>query len=303
MGENFIMSASNNDSYVFISYAHANSDVVLPTVKAMQDSNINIWYDEGIVAGSEWPEFIAEKVVSCTKFVLFVSNAYLQSQNCKRELNFAISRKKEILSVFLEDVDLSPGMEMQLGTYQSIYRSRFGLDQFFHDSLCKEPFFDACRLSADKVGKTTGSGNSNNVAKNTTSYNPTPKSAPTPTPTPVQNPVNNPAKPAFSFKGASATINATSNNNAASGYGNTSLPLKNKQIACLLMIFLGIFGAHWFYLENKKKGIISIAVLLLIFIIYAPLVTFLSIGYTIMGIIGLLSSDEKFEKKYSCRVR
>ena len=89
-----------NQSYVFISYAHKDASVVLPCVEAMKQSGICLWYDEGIEAGSEWPEFIAEKVVGCCKFVLFVSDAYLDSQNCKRELNFAISRKKDILTVF-----------------------------------------------------------------------------------------------------------------------------------------------------------------------------------------------------------
>lgn len=134
-----------NKPYVFISYAHMDSDVVLPCVNAMKQSGISLWYDEGIEAGSEWPEFIAEKVVSCTKFVLFISRAYLNSQNCKRELNFAISRKKDILSIFLEDVELSPGMEMQLGTYQAIYRKRFQSASAFHDSLCGEFYFNECR--------------------------------------------------------------------------------------------------------------------------------------------------------------
>ena len=117
------MSASNKP-YVFISYAHRDSDAVLPVIQAMKRSGINLWYDEGIAAGSEWPEYIAEKVMHCSKFLLFISNHYLDSQNCKREINFAISRKKDILSVYLEDVDLSPGMEMQLGTYQAFFRKR-----------------------------------------------------------------------------------------------------------------------------------------------------------------------------------
>ena len=71
--------------YIFISYAHANSDVVLPILNAMKADGISLWFDEGIVAGSEWPEYIAEKVVECHKFILFMSNAYAVSQNCKKQ--------------------------------------------------------------------------------------------------------------------------------------------------------------------------------------------------------------------------
>ena len=135
----------NSEKYVFVSYAHKDSAVVLPCVEAMKKNNINLWFDEGIQAGSEWPEYIAEKVMSCSKFVLFVSRAYLESQNCKRELNFAISQKKDVLSVFIEEVTLSPGMEMQLGTYQSIFKNRFTNDKAFHDSLSSEKWFNPCK--------------------------------------------------------------------------------------------------------------------------------------------------------------
>lgn len=298
------MGASNNDSYVFISYAHANSDVVLPTVKAMQDSNITLWYDEGIVAGSEWPEFIAEKVVSCTKFVLFVSKAYLQSQNCKRELNFAISRKKEILSIFLEDVELSPGMEMQLGTYQSIYKSRFGSDEFFYTSLCKEPFFNACKGASggsDKPAASNSSGNTNNYGKDTTSYRPTPPPPP-PTYTQGTNATSNPVKP-FSYVGGSATANSRTNNGNATGYAYSSLPLKNRYVAAILAFIFGAFGVHKFYLGQKKPGMIIAGAYILAVIILAPLAIAFSIYGIIEGVKIISLSDEAFEQKYSCRTR
>ncbi len=135
----------SNEGYVFVSYAHKDSAVVLPCIEAMKRNNIKIWYDEGIQAGFEWPEYIAERVISCKKFILFVSKAYLDSQNCKRELNFAISRKKDILSVFIEDVELSPGVEMQLGPYQSMFKKRFPSDTLFVNALCREKWFDECR--------------------------------------------------------------------------------------------------------------------------------------------------------------
>ncbi len=147
----------DNKPYVFISYAHVNSKNVMPCIMAMQNAGINLWFNEGIEAGSEWPEYIAMKVVSCSKFVLFVSNAYLTSQNCKRELNFAISRKKDILTVFIEDVRLTPGMEMQLGTYQAMRTARFSNSAQFYKSLCSERFFDKCRLGNDTKTYNTGS--------------------------------------------------------------------------------------------------------------------------------------------------
>lgn len=133
--------------FIFVSYAHADSARVLPIIEYMKKCGINLWYDNGIEAGSEWPEFIAEKVVNCAKFLSFISSSYLNSQNCKRELNYAVSKRKELLSVFIEDVKLTPGVEMQLGTYQSIFMNRFPSKERFYASLCNEPFFTECKAA------------------------------------------------------------------------------------------------------------------------------------------------------------
>ena len=142
------MSDTINAPFVFVSYAHKDSALVLPCIEALRSCGVHIWYDDGIEAGSEWPEFIAEKVLCCSKFVLFVTDAYLASQNCKRELNFAISRSKDILTIYLKDVSLSPGMEMQLGSYQAFFRNRFPSSDHFINALCQEHYFDPCRRSA-----------------------------------------------------------------------------------------------------------------------------------------------------------
>lgn len=139
--------------FVFISYAHVDGNMVLPIIKSMKKNGINVWYDEGILAGSEWPEYVAQKVISCTKFVCFISKAYLTSGNCKRELNLAVSRGKELLSVHLKEVELSPGVEMQLGTYQAVFRNRFPTYDMFVSSLCKEPFFEPC-ISKELLAQT-----------------------------------------------------------------------------------------------------------------------------------------------------
>ena len=45
--------------YLFISYAHADAPAVMAVVRDMYARGYRVWYDEGIEAGSEWPEYIA----------------------------------------------------------------------------------------------------------------------------------------------------------------------------------------------------------------------------------------------------
>jgi TM2 domain-containing membrane protein YozV len=290
----------DNRPYVFISYAHANSESVLPCIEALRRKGVNVWFDEGIVAGSEWPEFIAEKVVTCTKFVLFVSNAYLASQNCKRELNFAISRKKEILSIYIEDVALSPGMEMQLGTYQAIYKSRFPSDKAFYDSLCAEPFMASCTFEPDEnytIGNNYGNhggtnnyggtnqGGTNNYGGNnpggTNNYGGNGNN---------QNGANN----GYTYDQRFDPLYGQAQHNPFGNMFNSALPVKSRVVAAFLAFFLGTFGVHKFYLGKKGWGVLYI----LFCWTYIP--TFLGV----LGFIRLLfMSDYKFERKYKCRTR
>ena len=112
------------EPYIFISYAHKDSEAVLPIIRRLQDENHRVWYDAGIEAGTEWPEYIAEHIKDCACFVCFITQSALDSHNCRREINYAIKLKKNMLTAYLEDVELSDGMEMQLDILQAIFRSR-----------------------------------------------------------------------------------------------------------------------------------------------------------------------------------
>jgi TM2 domain-containing membrane protein YozV len=66
--------------------------------------------------------------------------------------------------------------------------------------------------------------------------------------------------------------------------------MRNKYIAALLAIFLGLFGIHKFYLGQKTAGIIY----LIFFWTGIPEI----IGI-VEGIIYLFTSEENFNKKYN----
>ena len=108
------------DNYIFISYSHMDSDRVMPIVSRLMADGYRVWYDDGINPGTEWPEVIAQHLNNCALFVAFMSNAYMDSFNCKREIDFAVRKRKTFLTVFLEETNLSLGVEMQISTVQSV---------------------------------------------------------------------------------------------------------------------------------------------------------------------------------------
>ncbi|MCB1686532.1 MAG: TIR domain-containing protein [Pseudomonadales bacterium] len=121
---------SDGGAYVFVSYAHINSDIVYPEMLWMHKAGINIWYDEGITPGSRWSEELAGAIEECTMFLVFLTEASVRSENCLNEIDFALRRKRPFLAVELEPVELPPGIELNIGNRQSILKYRFTEDHY-----------------------------------------------------------------------------------------------------------------------------------------------------------------------------
>ena len=83
------LSYEGPEKFIFISYAHKDSDQVLKILEKLVDNGYRIWYDDGIAPGSEWPEDIAQHLDSCAVFMAFLSNNSIASDNCRREVTFA----------------------------------------------------------------------------------------------------------------------------------------------------------------------------------------------------------------------
>ena len=146
-----------NEPYIFISYAHKDSDSVLPIIRRLQDENFRVWYDAGIEAGTEWPEYIAEHIKECSCFVCFISQSALDSHNCRREINYAIKLKKNVLTAYLEDVELTVGMDMQLDILQAIFKSRHETDDSFEEELLRSARLQVCKIPPTVPEKEDGS--------------------------------------------------------------------------------------------------------------------------------------------------
>ena len=43
-----------SDAYVFVCYAHSDAGTVYADLVELDSNGVNIWYDEGIPAGSSW---------------------------------------------------------------------------------------------------------------------------------------------------------------------------------------------------------------------------------------------------------
>ncbi len=92
--------------FLFVSYAHRQSDTVVATIRILHDMGWRLWYDEGIPAGSDWPSNIAEHMQNCEAVLFFLSERSLASPNCFSEMRTADRLGKPVLVIPLEDTEL-----------------------------------------------------------------------------------------------------------------------------------------------------------------------------------------------------
>lgn len=136
---------NQKEHFIFASYAHRDSHVVMPIVRAMRENGLRVWCDNGITAGTEWPAMIEQNLNDSKAVVVFVSQQMLQSMSCRNEIQYAITLNKDILLVYLEDVELSAGLRLQLVTTPAIYYDRYKDEKTFLDTLCNTNMLQSCR--------------------------------------------------------------------------------------------------------------------------------------------------------------
>lgn len=153
------------EPYIFVSYAHKDSEVVMRTVSLLQQNGFRVWYDEGIDPGSEWPDTIEKYLERSSYFIGFISANALDSNYCKCELHTAFNERKKMLIVYLENIKLEGGLKMQLSSRQAIHWYKYENDNAFFKKLLTAPGLNDCREPENSI-KTINASKSEQVNSN-----------------------------------------------------------------------------------------------------------------------------------------
>ncbi|MFQ5753100.1 MAG: TIR domain-containing protein [bacterium] len=120
----------SNKPFIFISYSHDDNNRVLAEIQRLHKDGYRIWYDQGIAPGREWPEETGLALDRCALFIVFISNNSVESKNVRNEINYAFSKGKPILAIHLEETQLSPGLDLQIGHIQAILKYQFSEEKY-----------------------------------------------------------------------------------------------------------------------------------------------------------------------------
>jgi len=120
-----------DEPFTFVSYAHTNKLQVYPIIDTINNMGINIWYDEGIPVSENWKKSIVENLERCSAFLVFITPQIIDSEYVRKEISFALKKKKPFIGVYLKETELPSELEFEIADIQSIMKYLMSENEFY----------------------------------------------------------------------------------------------------------------------------------------------------------------------------
>ena len=121
--------------FAFLDYALCDMPSVAAIAQELHRRGVLMWHDEGCGYDRLFPESVADRVKACSVFLLFLSQKGLQYEQFRRLFNYAIYEKRPIIPIYLEEVQLAKGWQLQFHYCGPEDNAVFADDPAFFDRL------------------------------------------------------------------------------------------------------------------------------------------------------------------------
>lgn len=123
-----------NEKYIYIGRSVKDSEV-LPVIGKLCGDGCRVWFSEENGADTDWPGTSTDRLEGCSVYMVFISANAAAARSCRREVNLAVTKKKTVIAVILEQTDLPLGLELQLSSVPRICKYQFSSDSEFYKEL------------------------------------------------------------------------------------------------------------------------------------------------------------------------
>lgn len=104
--------------YVFISYSHKDTKIMMQVKEFLDSNGIRFWYDYGLHSGADWYKSIAVHLKNSASCIVLLSPNSVESEYVKNELHYANINKVPVHILMLEKFDLPEDVDMMTGRIQ-----------------------------------------------------------------------------------------------------------------------------------------------------------------------------------------
>ena len=116
-------------SHIFISYSHTDSDYAHQLARSLEYNGFQVWIDERLDYGMQWPRVIQENLDSCAAFVVIMTPRAYISDWVQSELSRAKRKNKPMFPILLEgdepwlSVETTQYIQVESGSLVGRHRS------------------------------------------------------------------------------------------------------------------------------------------------------------------------------------
>ncbi len=109
-------------SDVFLSYAKADRPHAMELAEELRTHGYSVWIDQGSIGGAQnWSVEIVEAINACSTLLVLISPSSAASHNVAKEVQLASEKRKNLLPVVLERIQLPAMLEYPLAGLQRVY--------------------------------------------------------------------------------------------------------------------------------------------------------------------------------------
>ncbi len=154
-----ISAYKGDQPYVLVSYSHKESSIVYPELNWLTENGFSVWWDEGIEAGTEWTDELANAIENADLFLFMVTPESVKSQHCRNEVLLAINHEIPVISLHLVKTELPGGLELTISSRQAIHKYELpdAKPLTFHGVSGRQWVVQERRAASDADGGAVGS--------------------------------------------------------------------------------------------------------------------------------------------------
>jgi formylglycine-generating enzyme required for sulfatase activity len=118
--------------HIFISYSHKDTEYAHALAANLQGLGFEVWIDERLDYGSQWPQELQKQLDTCSAFILIMSPRSYDSEWVQSELQRAKRKQKPIFPLLLEGDE--PWLSVESTQYYDV-RGEIYPDSKFYSAL------------------------------------------------------------------------------------------------------------------------------------------------------------------------
>ncbi len=117
--------------HIFISYSHKDTTYAHGLADHLGSMGFDVWMDERLDYGSQWPHEIQKQLDSCDAFILIMTPRSFASDWVQSELQRAKRKRKPIFPLLMEGEE--PWLAVESTQYYDVRNGKLPDDEFYSD--------------------------------------------------------------------------------------------------------------------------------------------------------------------------